>query len=144
MRLSRIIPFLAAALFACAAGAESLVAARTIRAGEAIGPGDLRHDPATIPGALSDPADLIGLEARRMLYVGRPIMPHDVGMPSIVRRNDIVPIVYSRGTLSITTEGRVLDDGAAGDRVRVMNLGSRQTVFGIIDANGAVQVGRLR
>jgi flagellar basal body P-ring formation protein FlgA len=67
-----------------------------------------------------------------------------VGMPSIVRRNDIVPIVYSRGTLSITTEGRVLDDGAAGDRVRVMNLGSRQTVFGIIDANGAVQVGRLR
>ncbi|MEM9971263.1 MAG: flagella basal body P-ring formation protein FlgA, partial [Pseudomonadota bacterium] len=46
-------------------------------------------------------------------------------------------------TLTIRTEGRVLDRGAVGDRVRVMNLTSRSTVSGIVAAGGTVVVSPL-
>ncbi|MEM9126779.1 MAG: flagella basal body P-ring formation protein FlgA, partial [Pseudomonadota bacterium] len=46
----------------------------------------------------------------------------------------------NRRPLSITTEGRALGRGAAGDRIRVMNLSSRTTVTGLIRPDGQIEV----
>ena len=72
----RGLTLLVAALIpALPVSAETLVAARTIRAQAILAPSDIALADATIPGALTDPADAVGLEARVVLYAGRPIRP---------------------------------------------------------------------
>jgi flagella basal body P-ring formation protein FlgA len=95
---------------------------------------------AAAEGGASDPRGLVGLEARVNLYPGRPVLLRDVGSPTVVERNAIVPLVFRRGGLSIQSEGRALDRAGDGDVVRVMNLSSRQTVTGVATASGAVVV----
>lgn len=121
--------------------AESVVATRTIRAKSLIAPEDLTLVSADLPGALSDPAQAIGLEARVAIYAGKPVRPGDLGPPTLVERNQLVTLVYLSGGLQISTEGRALARGSVGDEVRVMNLGSRNTVMGRVGPDGAVYVG---
>ena len=79
-------------------------------------------------------------EASDALDPGRPIRPADVGPPAIVDRNDLVTLVFDHVALSITAEGRALGRGAAGERIRVMNLASRTTVTGVIRPDGQIEV----
>lgn len=134
----RLILFLA---LAAPASAESLVATRTIRAKSLISPEDLTLVSADLPGALTDPAQAIGLEARTSIYAGKPVRPGDLGPPTLVERNQPVTLVYLSGGLAISTEGRALSRGSEGDEVRVMNLGSRNTVTGRVGPDGTVYVG---
>jgi len=122
-------------------GADTLVASRTIRSQTILGPGDLTTSETSVPGALTRPDEAIGLEARVILYAGRPIRPSDVGPPAVIERNQIVTLRYTRGTLSIAADARALGRAAVGDAVRVMNLTSRHTVIGRVAATGEVVVG---
>lgn len=130
-------------IFALAApvSAESVVATRTIRAKTLIAPEDLTLVSAELPGALTDPTAALGQEARVAIYAGKPVRPGDFGPPTLVDRNQLVTLVYLSGGLAISTEGRALGRGSEGDEVRVMNLGSRNTVTGRIGPDGAVYVG---
>ena len=123
-----------------AAMAEIVVAARTIPAQTVIGPDAILLRDLDVPGGVADPAQLVGMEARVALYAGRPIRPGDVGMPAIVERNQIIPLIYDRGGLYIATEGRALDRAGPGDLIRIMNLASRSTVSARIGADGAAYV----
>ncbi|GGH39490.1 flagella basal body P-ring formation protein FlgA [Cribrihabitans marinus] len=127
-------------LAACPAWAEIVVPARTIRAREIIAPDDLVMKSAEVPGALTDPARLVGQEARVALYAGRPIRPGDVVPPAVVDRNQPVTLVFDHGALIISTEGRALGRGAVGEVIRVMNLSSRTTVSGRVRSDGAIEV----
>ncbi|MDR9393254.1 flagellar basal body P-ring formation chaperone FlgA [Roseovarius sp. SYSU LYC5161] len=121
------------------AWADYVVAAHTIRANTVLTATDIAIKPGTIPGGAA-PEDLIGKEARVSLYAGRPIRRADVGAPAIVARNQIVTLVYLQGALRILTEGRSLSRAGAGERVRVMNLSSRTTVFGRVSETGDIIV----
>ncbi len=127
-------------LLASAAPAETVVAARNIPARSLIGPGDLLLTGAETSGALTDPAAAIGMEARITLYAGRPVRPGDIGPPAIVERNQIVTLVFRRGGLQITAEGRALDRAGPGDVIRVMNLASRSNVMARISEDGGAHV----
>lgn len=127
-------------LAAAPAQADTLVAARTLRAQTVLSAEDLGLIRDTLPGMLTDPAEAIGQEARITLYAGRPIRPTDIGPPAIVDRNQIVPLAYQAGPLSILTEGRALMRGGVGDTIRVMNLASRSTISGRIMPDGTVTV----
>jgi flagella basal body P-ring formation protein FlgA len=95
---------------------------------------------AAIPGALAAPALAVGQETRRAIAAGRPIMQADLAPAARVERNQIVPLHYRTGALSIVTEGRALDRGAEGQVISVMNLASRSRVTGRVMADGSVQV----
>ena len=139
-----LVLVLAGAVLACAAAptrADTLIAARTIRAQTILAATDVTTVAAQVPGALSDAAAVVGQEARVVLYAGRPIRPGDVGPPAIVDRNQIVPLAYRRGTLTILAEGRALGRGGVGDAIRVMNTSSRSTVTGVVGPDGTVTVG---
>lgn len=123
------------------ASAESLVATRTIRAKALVAPEDLTLVGAELPGALTDPGQAIGLEARVAIYAGKPVRPGDLGPPTLVERNQLVKLIYLSGGLAISVDGRALARGSEGDDLRVMNLGSRNTVTGRIGPDGAVYVG---
>jgi flagella basal body P-ring formation protein FlgA len=120
--------------------AEVVVAVNTVRAKAIIMPEDLGVSSGDMAGGFENVDDVVGLEARVVLYAGRPIRTRDVGPPAIVDRNDIVTLAYSRGTLTILTEGRSLGRGAAGDTVRVLNLASHKTLSGLIRADGTIEV----
>ena len=130
------------ALLSCAApaAAETLVAARTLRAQTLVTPEDLMLGEAVVAGALSDPAEAIGLETRVAIYSGRPIRPEDLGPPALVERNQIVPLTFRRGGLTIQTEGRALERAGVGDTIRVMNLASKSTLMATVARDGSVRV----
>ncbi|MFM7442840.1 MAG: flagellar basal body P-ring formation chaperone FlgA, partial [Tabrizicola sp.] len=71
----------------------------------------------------------------------KPVRLGDLGPPTLVERNQPVTLVYLSGGLAISTEGRALARGSVGDEVRVMNLGSRNTVTGRVGPDGTVYVG---
>jgi len=135
-----MIRLLALLLMVAPAGAETIVAARTIRAQEIIGADDLLLRDIEVAGGTADAASLVGQEARVALYAGRPVRPGDVGPPAIVERNGILPLVYERSGLRITTEGRALDRAGVGEVIRVMNLSSRTTVSARITEEGVARV----
>lgn len=119
---------------------ETVVAQRTIRSQTILTAADLAVLGENVPGTVSDPSSIVGLEARVTLYAGRPIRLSDVGPAALVERNQIVNLEFSKGTLRLSAEGRALDRGAVGERIRVMNLGSRATVAGTISETGSVIV----
>jgi flagella basal body P-ring formation protein FlgA len=121
------------------AKADQIVAARTIRAQEILAAADLHIQPGEGQADVSLD-DLIGKEALVALYPGRPVRPSDVGPPALIDRNQIVPLVYTRGGLWIVTEGRALTRAAEGEHVRVMNLASRTNLTGRVTAEGQVLV----
>ena len=120
---------------------DSLVATRPIRAQSLISAEDVTLVEAEIDGALTDVASAVGMEARVVIYPGRPVRAVDLGPPALVERNQIVALAYRSGSLAILTEGRALARGGAGDVIRVMNLSSRVTVTGQIGPDGLVEVG---
>ncbi|MEO0929447.1 MAG: flagellar basal body P-ring formation chaperone FlgA [Pseudomonadota bacterium] len=117
--------------------ADTVVATRTIPAQAIIMAEDVILNGSDVPGSVSDPDDIIGMEARVALFAGRPIRPQDVGFPAIVERNQIIALFYQRGGLVISTEGRALGRAGPGDVIRVMNISSRSTVTARIGADGA-------
>lgn len=137
----RILSLFLIGLLPVTAHAESLVAARTIRSQAILTPQDMTVIDKTIPGALDDPEMAIGMETRVVLYAGRPIRHGDVGPPAIIERNQIVTLLFRRGSLTIAADARALGRAGVGDVLRVMNLASRTTVSGTVRPDGSVIVG---
>lgn len=123
--------------------ADTLVAARNLRAQSIITFEDVVMREGDTPGALIAPEEAMGLEARVTLYAGRPIMAGDVGPAAIIERNQIIKLIYKTGGLSISADARALGRGGPGDFVRVMNLTSKSTVSGIVAPDGSVHVGEI-
>ncbi|SMR83474.1 flagella basal body P-ring formation protein FlgA [Aliiroseovarius halocynthiae] len=122
------------------ASADTVVTARNLRPGMIVTAQDVKLVATDLAGGFQLLEDVIGQEARVVLYTGRPVLPNDIGPPSVIDRNQIVTLVYTAGPMTILAEGRSLGSGAIGDRVRVMNLSSRTTITGSVSANGDVIV----
>ena len=74
----------------------------------------------------------VGMELKRSVYAGIVLRPTDVGPPTAIQRNAIVALEFTRGPLTISTEGRALDAGAVGETVRVMNLNSKVILSAVV------------
>lgn len=122
------------------ARAQTLVAAHTIRAQTVVSADDIAVAENETPGAAEDPAEVVGLATRSVIYQGRPIRPEDLGPPALVDRNQIVTLIHVKGALTIVTEGRALGRGGVGEAIRVMNVASRATVTGVVAADGTVRI----
>ena len=138
----KIAAVLATGLWSGAAVAQAIAPVRAIRARSIIEQTDLTMLEDSVPGAITAMSEALGREARVTLYAGRPIRFDQIGAPAMIERNQIVQIKFGRGLLSIRTEGRALDRAGEGERVRVMNLASRQVVVGEVAADGSIEVGK--
>lgn len=130
------------ALLFCAqsVAADVVTPTRTLRPGALIEANDLTIRDGVHSGSFDRISDVAGQEARVALYAGRPIPFEAVGPPAIVNRNQIVPLSFRSSGLVITTEGRAMERGGIGDRIRVMNLQSRATLFGHVQNDGSIKV----
>ena len=129
------------AFWAWPAFGQSVVAVSGIRAQTVITAQMVALSENDTLGAYTDLAQVIGKEARVNIYPGRPIMPDALGAPAILERNQNVVMRFTRGALTIFSEGRVLDRAGVGERVRVMNMDSKAVIFGRVGADGVIEVG---
>jgi len=120
-----------------AAVAEELVVSRNIPAGSIITATDIVTPDDRF--ALRRAVDIIGMETTRSLYKGQKINENELRTPTLISRNAIVQMEYIKGPMTISAEGRALDKGGLGDRVRVMNLVSKRIVTVIVTGADSVK-----
>ena len=124
--------------------AEVVIASRNLPARSVVLPSDVELTDGNIVGHATALTQVIGQELTSAVYAGRPFALSQLVAPAIVERNQIVTLVFERIGVSIETEARAMERGGIGARIRVMNLASRNTVFGTISEDGRIHVGENR
>ncbi len=84
------------------------------------------------------PSRLMGLSPKRPMAAGRPIRLGDVEKPDVVRKHDLVTMIYRTPHLEIKTVGVAMSHGAEGQLIGVRNSSSGKTVKGTVMAPGVV------
>lgn len=124
--------------------ADVVVATRAISRQQVIQPGDVRFErletSQLATGYVDDMASVIGLQARRALTPGQVVSGSHVAPRQLVTRGQQVTLFSGRPGLSVRMTGEALEDGAAGQRIRVRNRSSGRIVEGHVDPSGAVRV----
>jgi flagellar basal body P-ring formation protein FlgA len=124
--------------------ADVVVATRPIAAGEVVGADALgldRQDLSALPrDVVTDLAAVVGRTARTALVAYTPLRAAHVAASAAIKRGDTVQLVAERGPLRITALGEAKQDGAAGDRVSVVNRASGKVVMGRVLAANMVAV----
>ena len=90
--------------------------------------------------AIQDERELIGRELRHDVNGGDPLSQHDISQPRMVVRGTLVTVQVETPFMQLSVQGKALQDGIAGDVVRVMNIGSNRIVEGTVTGQGTVQV----
>lgn len=125
-----------------------LVAQRRLAAGEVVGPQDVRviRIPASRlrPGSAERPDQAVGQALRRPVSPGQPLLLAQLGQPLVVERGSMVTMQYEVPGLSVTAQGRAMENGGRGSIVPVMNLGSRIVVEARVTGPGRVRVEAAR
>ena len=89
---------------------------------------------------IQDPGALIGKSPRRGLRAGVPVRVSDVRLPVLVPRRSLVTIMYRVRSMTLTAQGRALEDGGAGDTVRIANTQSNTVVQAVVTGANRVSV----
>lgn len=76
----------------------------------------------------ADEKQLIGMTPRRGVPVQTPVRLRDMQSQRVVAKGALVTITYQTARISLTAQGRALEDGGVGDVVRVINTQSNRTV----------------
>jgi len=95
------------------------------------------------PDLLTDPKRLIGQSARHLIQAGVPILAQDVQRPLVITKGSMVTLTLTSGAMTLTTQGRAIEDGALGDTVRVTNTSSNMTVEGRAEGMNRVAIAPL-
>lgn len=84
------------------------------------------------------------VENRRVLRsigMHQPLELRDLDKPLVLKRGDIVKIVYDQPGLSVTAKGQVNADGSVGDTLAVTNVTSQKRIFcKVVDAQTVMAV----
>ena len=84
--------------------------------------------------------DVVGMVAHRTLLPGQSIPMAALAPPRVLRAGAPVKMIYVDGGLTIEASGSALQDGAAGQIVKVRNDDSGVTVTGRARPDGSVLV----
>lgn len=119
---------------------EVYVPARNINKGEVITEDMLKTIRVRMnrikPANVIDKDKLINKETKKSLKEGKVVNARDIGNKILIRRNDIVTIVYKTDKMQITAKVQAMSDGAKGEKIEVMNTKSKKVLFAeVIDAN---------
>lgn len=89
---------------------------------------------------VTDIASLIGKSPMHAVSAFRPIRDHEIAMPPLVKKNNIVQMRYQSPGMEITTTGQALEDGAKGTTIGVRNLTSKRVVQAVVEDISSVTV----
>lgn len=120
------------------------VLTRRVAVGEVIQASDVtvKQLPARIAAhnTVTDSTLIIGRSARRNLQAETPLQRADLVAPQLVRRGQTVSITLDEDGMLLVTQGEAQMDGAAGERIRVVNPSSKKSIDAIVTGVGQVAV----
>ena len=120
------------------------VLVRRMRSGETIGQRDIRQITVRADkidmNALHNAEDLIGMSPLRTISADRAIKRNDIRMPILVPKGSIVTMVFQTNRMTLTAQGKALQDGSKGDTIRVLNAKTHKTIDGTVVNSGTVNV----
>jgi len=91
-------------------------------------------------GYVTDPESVIGWQAKRALVPGQVINGSLIKPRLLIRRGETVTLISQTSGVRVSALGEALEDGIAGQRIRVRNRSSKRVVDGIVEAPGIVRV----
>jgi flagella basal body P-ring formation protein FlgA len=95
---------------------------------------DLRGDMTT------EMNQIVGQAPRSLLRPGQPVRLSELQRPVTVGKNSLVTMIYKAANMTITSQGKAIDDGGPGDTVRVLNTTSNTTVETVVQNANTVVV----
>jgi flagellar basal body P-ring formation protein FlgA len=117
---------------------------RAIGAGETIRSADVEmvqvREDATRRDVIASADKLIGQVARQRLREREPVRETDVRAATLVARNANVTVLLQMGSLSLSVQGRAVEEGARGDTIRVLNTTSNRQIEGVVVGPDTVAV----
>jgi flagella basal body P-ring formation protein FlgA len=120
------------------------VLARPIAPGEVIQLPDLDWISVRLdriaPNAVTDPKQLVGMTARRPLRDGQMLRISDVTMAAAIKRGSMVTLMVSTENMTLTAQGRALEDAALGQPIRVVNTMSNKQLTGVVKDGTTVTI----
>lgn len=120
------------------------VLARSIAPGEVIQAADLdwlaiRID-RVAANAVTDPKQLVGFTARRPLRSGQMLRMSDITMAPAIHRGSMVTLMVQTENMTLTAQGRALEDAAIGQPIRVVNTMSNKPLTGVVKDSTIVTI----
>jgi flagella basal body P-ring formation protein FlgA len=119
-------------------------AVKMIKVGEMIDKNDVvssvERNPETRTDALARVEEAVGKRATRTIQADQVVTSKMVETPPAVQKGDRVLIRAQHDRIKITTFGRVLEDGRAGDQVKVVNVSSGKEIWATVMSPGQVSV----
>lgn len=112
------------------------VLARAVAPGEVIQLTDLdwmaiRIDRVSA-NAATDPKQLVGMTARRPLRANQMLRISDIAMAPTIHRGTMVTLMVQTENMTLTAQGRALEDAAVGQPIRVINTMSNKPLTGVV------------
>jgi flagella basal body P-ring formation protein FlgA len=115
-----------------------------LNAGDVIGANDI--DYIEVPqrslkaGIALSENDMIGRTPRRIVNSAMPVNLNDLEAPRLVERGKTVTMIFTENGLELTAQGKAMENGAMGDRIRVTNTSSNKTVVAEVTAQNEVRL----
>ena len=121
-----------------------VVADRYLKRHQEIQAEDLRVMPINIqqlpPDAVTHPQEVLGKRMLVNLNGREPIRASLLEIPPLVKKGDVVNVILERNSLRISCLGEIKEAGRKGDRVKLVNLGSKKELVGRVVDAGTVQL----
>jgi len=113
--------------------------------GDIFGPADITE--AKLPrervasDAVTNPQQLVGKAARRILRAGETVRAGDIAEPIVVHKGDLVTIALNTPGMQLTAQGKALEDGAIRTSIRVANTQSNRVIDAVVAGPKQVVIG---
>ncbi|MCC6794945.1 MAG: flagellar basal body P-ring formation protein FlgA [Candidatus Hydrogenedentes bacterium] len=124
--------------------AEVLVCAQDIPRGKQIAVSDLRFEKRAMSqqkgDAVQDIDEIAGMIARDSILMGETISRRSLVPKQLIKRNQLVNVEARAGSLMVRSRAKALDNGGAGDVIRLMNPDSKAELQGRVKNDGSVEV----
>jgi len=136
-------PATAAAPAGARGNVEVLTYARSLQAGEIVGPADViwAKAAAAPAGAPTDAAAVIGLAARRPLRAGAAVVARDLSAAQVIKAGEAVTITFAAEGITLSLEGRAMQAASVGETFNVQNTASKKIIQAVAVGPGQAVVG---
>ena len=123
---------------------EIPVLRETLQNGDVISNSDLEfieiREEKITPGMVLKAEDMIGKTPRRLINAGKTIKDNDLTAPQMIARGELVTMVFSYNGLTLTAQGKAMQNGAQGETIRVVNAASSKTIQALVTGDKEVTV----
>lgn len=102
---------------------------------------EMRADQAGSDIAASE-NDLVGMTPKRGVPVNQPVRLRDIQTPRLIDKGSLVVITLSTASMSLSAQGKALQDGGRGDVIRVVNTQSNRIVEATVAGPNVVVVAK--